>query len=269
MLAMSDQDGIVEASIPGLARRAGVTVDVCEKAISTFLAPDPYSRTRDLDGRRIEEVDGGWRLLNHDKYRAKQNIEDVRERAAERQRRYVERKKASANVSERQQASANVSADGNDTNNAIRSDHLISSHLTSSNTPLPPQGGKPARKPRTVTIHPDATGLLAELSAARIEVIPGARPLNPTTENLKFISERLASGNTPDDIRHVIRVCAEETRRGSNPVYFDAITPFRPDNFAKKVGASLTARHREPGEPARVEPLPFDQVFGAFKDELR
>lgn len=70
MLAESDQNGDVFASVPGLARLANVTVDECEAALRTFLAPDPYSRTRDHEGRRIEEIDGGWRLLNHAKFHA-------------------------------------------------------------------------------------------------------------------------------------------------------------------------------------------------------
>lgn len=59
LLALADRDGIAEASIPGLANYAGVTVDATEAALQKFLAPDPYSRTPDNEGRRIEKVDGG------------------------------------------------------------------------------------------------------------------------------------------------------------------------------------------------------------------
>jgi hypothetical protein len=68
MLAMADRQGRVWASIPGLANRARVSLEDCEKAIGKFSAPDPYSRTPDYEGRRIEPIDGGWRLLNHAKY---------------------------------------------------------------------------------------------------------------------------------------------------------------------------------------------------------
>ena len=88
MLAMKDHRGVVEAAIPGLARRAGVSIEETEEALVYFLAPDPYSRTRDHEGRRIVEVDGGWRLLNHFKYRETQNIEDVRAKTAARVRRF-------------------------------------------------------------------------------------------------------------------------------------------------------------------------------------
>ncbi len=78
MLAMADSRGNVYGSVPGLARRANVSLDETENALSSFLAPDPYSRTKDEDGRRIEEIDGGWRLINHGKYAA---VRDAQERA--------------------------------------------------------------------------------------------------------------------------------------------------------------------------------------------
>lgn len=79
MLAMSDRNGCVNASIPGLARMAGVTIDQCKDGIEKFLSPDPYSRTPDNEGRRIERIDGGWHLLNHGKYREMMSIEERRE----------------------------------------------------------------------------------------------------------------------------------------------------------------------------------------------
>ncbi len=87
MLAMADKHGRVWAEIPGLASRARVPVEAADRAIAIFLAPDPHSRTKDHDGRRIEPIDGGWRLLNHAKYRAMRDVEDQRAKAAERKRR--------------------------------------------------------------------------------------------------------------------------------------------------------------------------------------
>lgn len=79
MLAMSDRNGCVNASIPGLARMAGVSIDQCKDGIQKFLSPDPYSRTPDNEGRRIEQIDGGWHLLNHGKYREMMSLEERRE----------------------------------------------------------------------------------------------------------------------------------------------------------------------------------------------
>lgn len=88
LLAMADRDGCIEASLPGLAKRAGVERSHCEQALAMFLAPDPDSRTPEYEGRRIEAVEGGWRLLNYEKYREKASAEEAKIKAAIRQRRY-------------------------------------------------------------------------------------------------------------------------------------------------------------------------------------
>ena len=79
MLAMADQHGRVWASIPGLANIARVSIEACEEAIAELMSPDKYSRTKDNEGRRIEEIDGGWRLLNHAKYRSIRDEESIKE----------------------------------------------------------------------------------------------------------------------------------------------------------------------------------------------
>ncbi len=96
MLAMADRDGIVEASIPGLAKRAAVDRTLCEQALAVFLSPDPDSRTQEYEGRRIEVVEGGWRLLNYEVYRQRASAEEAREKAAARKRRQRQRQASHA-----------------------------------------------------------------------------------------------------------------------------------------------------------------------------
>ena len=91
MLALADKNGEVHATIPGLARMANVTIPECEEAVNQFLAPDPYSRTPDDEGRRIEPIEGGWALINHGKYRLMASKEDEKKANLERQRRFRER----------------------------------------------------------------------------------------------------------------------------------------------------------------------------------
>lgn len=94
MLAMADRSGRVWGSVPGLANRARIPVEDARVAIATFLAPDPDSRTPDHEGRRIEVIDGGWRLLNHEKYRA---IRDE-ETTLESKRNYINARRARERV---------------------------------------------------------------------------------------------------------------------------------------------------------------------------
>jgi hypothetical protein len=79
MLAIADAHGLVNASVPGLASVANVSVYAARNAIKTLLSPDADSRTKDFEGRRIEELDGGWRILNYAKYRRMLNEEERRE----------------------------------------------------------------------------------------------------------------------------------------------------------------------------------------------
>lgn len=69
MLAICNKHGVVLASVPGLAAVANVTLEYCLDAIERLMSPDPWSRTKEHDGRRIEVVRGGWRLLNYAHYR--------------------------------------------------------------------------------------------------------------------------------------------------------------------------------------------------------
>ena len=79
MLAMSNQDGIVDAPLPALANRARVDVESCQAALNKFMDKDPFSRTTDNEGRRIEKTESGWKILNHRKYREMMSLEHRRE----------------------------------------------------------------------------------------------------------------------------------------------------------------------------------------------
>jgi hypothetical protein len=94
MLAMSDKNGEVHASIPGLARVSGMSTQDAEASIEKLLSPDTHSRTPDNEGRRIAKIDGGWELLNHAKYRAMASKEDAKAATAERVKRHRSRNAA-------------------------------------------------------------------------------------------------------------------------------------------------------------------------------
>jgi hypothetical protein len=76
MLAMADAEGLVEGSIPGFASMARVSTEQMRAAIATLSSPDPDSRTPDHEGRRIETIEGGWRILNYHAYRERPQTKD-------------------------------------------------------------------------------------------------------------------------------------------------------------------------------------------------
>jgi len=120
LLAMADERGIVVGTIPGLAKMAGVTVEATRKAMAIFLAPDPDSGSKEFEGRRIETIDRGWRLLMHPKYRALRSREEKLEadrvriaakRAAEKTSIVPHMSQESQNVAEVAHAEAEAEAD--------------------------------------------------------------------------------------------------------------------------------------------------------------
>jgi hypothetical protein len=90
MLALKDKDGIVDGTIPGLAKEADLTLEETEAALVYLMSPDKYSRTKDNEGRRVKEIEGGWVILNHFLYR--DEMEKRREYQARKQREYRARK---------------------------------------------------------------------------------------------------------------------------------------------------------------------------------
>jgi len=76
LLALSDAHGDVDASIPGLASLCRMPVEDCERAIGILCAPDPHSRSKTKEGRRIELRHGGFRIINYASYRSRGQDKD-------------------------------------------------------------------------------------------------------------------------------------------------------------------------------------------------
>ena len=86
MLALANRDGYVEASKKSLALLSRIADPQCDHALAVLLSPDPESRTKTEDGRRIESVDGGWMILNYQLYRDATSDDPHSVSARERQR---------------------------------------------------------------------------------------------------------------------------------------------------------------------------------------
>ncbi len=86
ILALKDRDGEVMGSVGGMADAARITEEQAEEAIACLMAPDPKSRTKDLEGRRLVAIRGGWRVVTHEYYRSIADQDERRARDAERKR---------------------------------------------------------------------------------------------------------------------------------------------------------------------------------------
>ena len=80
MLVASDMQGVVDATIPGIARLAAVPIEAVERAVGLLSQPDPYSTSKNEDGARIKKIDDGhWLVVNRNAYRDSWTKEDRRE----------------------------------------------------------------------------------------------------------------------------------------------------------------------------------------------
>ncbi len=86
MLAMSDRNGLVQASCDGVARYANISEKSANEAISVLSSPDSRSKSKKFEGRRIKKVEGGYQILNYKRYRKLQTRKQKAD--AERQRRH-------------------------------------------------------------------------------------------------------------------------------------------------------------------------------------
>jgi hypothetical protein len=112
LLAAADEQGFVFGSPAGMAHTARISPEAAKAALVKLAAPDPdssdLSENPENEGRRIEVVDGGWRLINYSRYRSIRDSEERREQNREAKRRERERAK-SAKISRGQPASAKIS----------------------------------------------------------------------------------------------------------------------------------------------------------------
>lgn len=94
LLSRTDGDGIARVSadfLAGITRKPDEEIARC---LSVLEKPDPSSRTRDHEGRRIERVNGGFKVLNYQAYRETVDRESIRAYEADRKRRQRERETA-------------------------------------------------------------------------------------------------------------------------------------------------------------------------------
>ena len=110
MLASADAEGHVSGSIPGMAAVSRMTLEQADKSIKALCKPDPYSRTKEYEGRRLLECDGGWLIANYAKYREKRDPEIRRKQNREAKRRQRSQQKVSQSQPKSAQAEAEAEA---------------------------------------------------------------------------------------------------------------------------------------------------------------
>ena len=93
MLAMSDKAGFVKAAPTSVALFARLSQEDTRAALNILESPDPESGTEADDGRRIEKIEGGWFIVNYEKYRNRLSTDEEAVKSRERMRKYREKHK--------------------------------------------------------------------------------------------------------------------------------------------------------------------------------
>lgn len=136
MLAACDSAGVVHGTVGGLARVFNLSVEQMEDALARFTAPDPHSRTPDHEGRRIEVVPGGWRLLNYRAYRERGQAKDGSRAPYMREYRHAKPETVTRNTNKSRVTASNTEERGE--------------KRETDNPPNPPSGGEAAAPPVVV-----------------------------------------------------------------------------------------------------------------------
>lgn len=69
LLAACKEDGVARVSPVFLSSVCKLDIKATIEALEKLKSPDPYSRSKEEEGRRIKEVDGGYFLVTYQKYR--------------------------------------------------------------------------------------------------------------------------------------------------------------------------------------------------------
>ena len=102
LLILADSDGDVDMTVEAIARRTNVPISEVTRYIAELQEPDPTSRSKVSDGRRLVPLDSardwGWRIVNYGHYRRIKDEEARRSYFRDAQRRYRARQKAVKDV---------------------------------------------------------------------------------------------------------------------------------------------------------------------------
>ena len=210
LLVMKDYLGEVHSSLPGLAMRARINIHKAKKGLTLLLSDDPYSRNKNFSGRRIEEIEGGWRVLGHEHYR----MQSYAQESSERSRNYRERKKLQTEAISPSR-SRHVTGVTRHVTNVTECD--IVTPVTYTDTVLKTMSSKGSTKAITEKT-PEEEAAIAEAearvrAALRIKAIEVIDYLNFKTErdfqhvdsNIKMISARLREvGENVDEVKKLI-----------------------------------------------------------------
>jgi len=214
-----------------------VSVEQMVAAIDKFSSPDPYSRTPDNEGRRIETIEGGWVILNYTRYREKRDPEVRRQQVREAVRRHRSKKTGNQPVIENDY-------DGLPTPDVSHGKPKTEdrSQKSEKNT----LSGKARRRGKDQPHPPevvDATRAVID----HLNVVTSSSYSPTATGNLKLIARLLDDGATVEQMMGVTNIQAKRWKgRPDMQQYMRPATLFGPDNYWTKYAGHVDGSSGKP-----------------------
>ncbi len=212
LLLLSDSSGEVQISVVGLANRSGVTKDECKEALAALEAEDPDSYSTTDGGRRIVAIGGGWEVINYIEYRQKLSDDHRREKGAERQRRFKERKRRDGNASNDKEKEKEKESKTKNTKPSIPTPPVAIA-------PSPPKGGANGRKKSSRMTAKQIETVIGQHLA--LQALPGfaqavldwdtTLPAKKRWKSTGALTRRLRTlEKHSDDAIELVRMCTDE-----------------------------------------------------------
>jgi hypothetical protein len=102
LLVLADPDGVVDMTHEAISRRTNRPIEIIRSTIQELESPDPRSRTKDDQGRRLRRLDDhrdwGWVIINYDRFRDIATEAQRREKTKERVRKHREKTRCNVDV---------------------------------------------------------------------------------------------------------------------------------------------------------------------------
>lgn len=116
LLPLADWRGHIDMTPEAIALRTGWPINLLLEGITALCEPDPRSRSKDDDGRRLtllDERDWGWRVVNIQVYREKASgVDQIADgRNAEKVRRYKAKKRTPEDTGGHRRTPQNTNSD--------------------------------------------------------------------------------------------------------------------------------------------------------------
>ncbi len=224
ILALKDEVNICRATVPALAKICNITIEECEGYLTKFQEPDPYSRSQEFEGRRIQSVDGGWYVLNGEKYRQLLRHAERREYVREKVAAHRAKKKAMVNTGNQDVTESKLQVLQNDDSNQsnqckpiaeaeadIRKEHVEQGSTTPAEDINPPENPKPAPVMPSPTKPDRQAGTSAEVKEVFdywVKVMGKGPTAKLTAERSSKVKARLrVDGYSVEQLKRAIDGC--------------------------------------------------------------